>query len=81
MEFCYQTCVFMCLKVHNMVFQSDDDRALWQRLESSGLMEEQLIGQVCPEFAAQKDALLKLMEKFDLICERLPRKHVRSRHS
>ena len=61
-----------------MIFQGDDDRAMWQRLETSGLMEEQLIGQVCPQFAVQKDALLKLMEKFDLICERLPRKHVRS---
>jgi len=56
--------------------QCAEDQVLWQRLESTGAMEERLVELVWHDVTLQKAALLRLMEKFDLICEHIPSKHV-----
>ncbi|KAI0209853.1 hypothetical protein LSAT2_005447 [Lamellibrachia satsuma] len=59
--------------------QCDEDHVLWQRLDMTGVMEERLIDHVWRDITVQKAALLRLMEKFDLICEHLPPKHTTPR--
>ncbi|CAH1772434.1 unnamed protein product [Owenia fusiformis] len=46
-----------------------------QKLEEFGVLESVLVDDIWSDVADQKAALLGLMEKFDLICERLPPKN------
>ena len=51
-------------------------RDQWARLETTGVLEEKLVDHVWRDHIDQKAMLLGLMDKFDLICERLPRNNV-----
>lgn len=57
--------------------QSGINKELWYRLRQTGLLDERLIDHVWADIPHQKVALLALMQKFDLIAERLPAKTVR----
>ena len=58
------------------LYQSGQLTELWHRLDSNGVLEERLIDSVWREQLEQKPALLGLMEKFDLIAERISPKTV-----
>ncbi|KAL5016538.1 hypothetical protein ScPMuIL_006127 [Solemya velum] len=44
----------------------------WQVFEDFGILHESLLNVMWQDYLEQKQVLLGLMEKFDLICERLP---------
>ncbi|XP_064624651.1 uncharacterized protein LOC135486079 [Lineus longissimus] len=48
----------------------------WQRLDACGIMDEQVINRICRDIPDQKPSLLGLMEKFDLLCDRLPPRNI-----
>lgn len=54
--------------------QASVNKELWHRLHQFGLLDERLIDHVWADIPHQKSALLALMQKFDLIAERLPSK-------
>ncbi len=49
---------------------------MWARLETTGVLEERLLDHVWMDHLDQKSALIGLMDRFDLICERVPPKTV-----
>lgn len=46
----------------------------WQQLEKSGILDDELVNYLWADDVDQKMALLGLLEKFDLICKRIPSK-------
>ena len=43
----------------------------WNRLKKDGILEDELIDHMWREFLPKKQPLLDLMDKFDLLCERI----------
>ncbi|XP_019640924.1 PREDICTED: uncharacterized protein LOC109482588 [Branchiostoma belcheri] len=48
----------------------------WARLDAEGVLEDALIDYMWRDVLEQKPLLLNLMDKFDLLCERLPPKKI-----
>ncbi|XP_066282385.1 uncharacterized protein [Branchiostoma lanceolatum] len=48
----------------------------WARLDAEGVLEDSLIDYMWRDVLHQKPLLLNLMDKFDLLCERLPPKKI-----
>ncbi|XP_072025629.1 LOW QUALITY PROTEIN: uncharacterized protein [Amphiura filiformis] len=51
----------------------------WNKLDEEGILEDKLINHMWREIMEQKPALIGLMEKFDLLCERIPPKKSKSK--
>ena len=43
----------------------------WKHLEEDGILEDSLIDHMWQDIISKKQALLDLMDKFDLLCERV----------
>jgi hypothetical protein len=56
--------------------QGGVNKELWHRLHQFGVLGDRLVDLVWTDVPHQKTALLALMQKFDLIAERLPAKNV-----
>ena len=41
----------------------------WSNLEEDGILEDRLIQHMWQDFLEQKEALIEIMAKFDLICD------------
>ncbi|NP_001161599.1 neuralized PATS1 [Saccoglossus kowalevskii] len=48
----------------------------WTMLDQEGVLQDKLINHMWRDILEQKNALLGLMEKFDLLCERMPPKQL-----
>ncbi|XP_070564331.1 uncharacterized protein [Ptychodera flava] len=53
----------------------------WTKLDQAGILEDRLINHMWRDVLEQKNTLLGLMEKFDLLCERIPPKYLSSGES
>lgn len=58
--------------LHGFALQWNLIRDKWTRLEEFGILEEALLDTLWHEALDQKLLLLGLLEKFDLVCQRLP---------
>ena len=57
-------------------FQQGEEKEMWQKLSVTGVLEEKLINFIWKEETNEKPALLGLMQKFDLICEKQSTRNV-----